>query len=104
LFALGGFVIYCIIEICFKIKYKILVSMFLGMLMACFDELHQLYSKNRGPQIEDVWLDTIGVVSGIGIAICCVSISKKIYNRFKKGSKIYDKLQKNNRRKNCKNN
>lgn len=70
--------------------------------MACIDELHQLYSLNRGPKIADVVLDTWGVISGVLLAKVMVEIIKKIYNKLKKGSRFYGKLQKNNCRKNCK--
>lgn len=77
-----------------------LIAIFFGMLFACFDELHQLYSFNRGPGLFDVGLDTLGVISGVIFAVLCT----KIINQFKKGKKIYDKFQKSNRRKDCKSN
>lgn len=70
--------------------------------MACIDELHQLYSLNRGPKIADVALDTLGVISGVIAAKIVVELIKKIYIKLKKGSKIYGKLQKNNCSKNFK--
>ena len=78
------------------------MSTFFGMLLACLDEFHQLYSQSRGPKLLDVGIDTLGVISGVLFASLCVNIIKKIYNKFKRGMKIYDKLQKNNRRKDCK--
>lgn len=77
LFALGGFVIYWGLELCFDTKHKVLISIFCGMLMACIDEFHQLYSSNRGPRISDVALDTLGVVSGVLAAKIIVEIIKK---------------------------
>lgn len=101
LFAFGGMLIYLILEV-FNIKYKILISIFVGMLFACIDEYHQLYSVSRGPQIIDVVIDTFGVISGVIVAWGSVKCIKKIYKKFEKGKKVYDKFQKNNSRKNCK--
>lgn len=101
LFASGGFVIYLILAIVFKVKHKILISIFLGMLLACADEYHQLYSLNRGPRMFDVIIDTTGVISGVIFASIINGIIRKIYKNFEKGKKIYEKLQKNNRGKDC---
>lgn len=92
------------IDICFDTKYKILIAVLGGMILACFDEFHQLYSLNRGPGLWDVGIDTVGVVSGVFMAHFCAIILKKMNNKFKKGKKAYDKLQTNNRRKNYKSN
>lgn len=98
LFAVGGLVIYWILE-CFLSKYKIRIAIFLGLLLACADEFHQRYSLNRGPGFFDVGIDTLGVISGVIVAFVTV----KILNKLEKGEKIYDKFQKNNSRQNCKN-
>ena len=74
------------------------MAIFLGMLLACLDEFHQFYSLNRGPGLKDVLLDTMGVITGVMLAFGGI----QIINLFKKGKKGYDKLQKNNSRKNCK--
>ncbi len=58
LFASGGLVIYLILE-CFCIKHRLIIAIFLGLLFACADEFHQLYSLNRGPGFLDVVIDTI---------------------------------------------
>lgn len=92
------------LDICFNIKYKILSAILVGMILACFDEFHQLYSLNRGPGLFDVGIDTLGVISGVFISYFSTIMLKKINNKFKKGKKAYDKLQTNNRRKNCKSN
>lgn len=95
LFASGGFVIYLILDITINSKHTFLISIFVGMLLACIDEYHQLYSLNRGPQLFDVGIDSLGIISGVIFAVICVKIIKK-------GEKIYDKFKRNNRRKNCK--
>ena len=51
-----------------SIDYKvILLAIFLSLLYACSDEIHQLLVPGRSGQISDIVLDTIG--SGIGILI-----------------------------------
>lgn len=102
LFASGGFVICLVLEVVFKVKYKIVISIFLGMLLACLDEYHQLYSLNRGPRAFDVFIDTAGVITGVICSAIITNIIKKCYNKIKKGINVYEKLQKNNRGKNCK--
>ena len=77
--------IYLGLELCFDIKYKMQLSIFCGMIMACIDELHQLYSLNRGPKIADVVLDTFGVISGVFVASFIIRIFKKLANRISKG-------------------
>lgn len=64
LFASGGALIYLLIQT-FGWKNKILISIFLGMLLACGDEYHQLYSQNRGSSFLDVGIDTFGVIFGV---------------------------------------
>ena len=97
LFTLGGVMIYLIVEE-LQIKHKMIIAIFFGMLFACLDEYHQFYSKGRGPSVLDVGLDTLGIISGVIIAI----IGLKIIKPLKKGKKVYDKFQKNNCGKKCK--
>lgn len=92
LFALGGFVIYLILAWYSKRKHKILLAIFYGTMLAIFDEFHQLYSSNRGPQLFDVGIDTAGVISGVIVAV----IINQLIEKISKGEKIYDKFQKNN--------
>lgn len=84
---------------CSKRKHKILWAIFYGSLLSAFDEFHQLYSANRGPRLFDVGIDTLGVISGVILAVVVNEIIEKIG----KGEKLYDKFQKHNRTKNCKN-
>lgn len=102
LFTVGGFVIYLIAECYLKLKNKILFSIFFGMLIACFDEFHQLYSVSRGPSFFDVKLDTFGVICGVLAAFVAVKIGRKIHKKYKGVKQVYDKLQTNHSKKNCK--
>ena len=97
LFAVGGMILYLILN-CFKITHKTVMAIFFGMLLACLDEFHQLYSLNRGPGLLDVGLDSLGVISGVIFVVLCT----KGINQLKKGKKRYDQFQKNNSRQNCK--
>lgn len=81
LFLCGGFLIYILINIGFEINNNAsLTAIFLGLLLACIDEFHQIFSANRTPQLLDVGIDTIGVISGVMIAIFLISLVKKVQN------------------------
>lgn len=101
LFTFGGLVIYLSLN-SFGNKYKTLEAVFFGMLMACLDEFHQLYSLNRSPRLFDVVIDTVGVITGVILGVIGVKILIKIFEKIEKGKKVYDKLQNDNSRKNCK--
>lgn len=101
LFATGGFLIYTLAN-SFAFKNKALISIFMGMLLACLDEFHQLYSFNRGPSFFDVGIDSAGVICGVTIAFILFEFAQKIGKKYREVKKGYDKLQRNHRRKNCK--
>ena len=66
LFFCGGIIIFLFLK--YGIEYKknlIVLSVLLGLLIACSDEFHQLYSLNRTPKLFDVGIDTIGVTTGV---------------------------------------
>ena len=46
-------------------KKKFLIVIFLCMLYACSDEVHQLFVSNRSGKVSDVLLDTVGSFLGI---------------------------------------
>ena len=95
LFAFGGVVIYLSLTMIKQSKNTYLIAIFLGMLFACIDEYHQLYSLNRGPRLVDVGIDTLGIISGVIFAMIFIKIIKK-------GEIVYDRFKKSNRRKNFK--
>ena len=43
----------------------ILLAVFLGLLYACSDEVHQLFIKGRSCEVRDVLIDTVGVSLGV---------------------------------------
>ncbi|MCX8128913.1 MAG: VanZ family protein [Clostridia bacterium] len=47
-----------------KIKLKMLLTLLLCVILAIFDELHQLYIPGRSSQFTDVLIDTAGAVLG----------------------------------------
>ena len=59
-----------------KDKWRILITIFLGLLYAISDEIHQIYSPGRTPKIADVYIDLLGIFVGILLVI----LIRKIYN------------------------
>lgn len=59
-----------------KEKIKVYLSLFLGILYASLDEIHQLFIQGRSAQITDVFIDTMGVILGI---LLVMLIQKIIY-------------------------
>ena len=82
LFLCGGFILYLLITYVFSIeKYKRIITVLCGFLLACSDEFHQLYSAGRTPQIRDVKIDTAGVITGVILATIMVKIIEMIDNK-----------------------
>ena len=51
----------------YKIKHSLFVAVLFCFLYACGDELHQLFISMRSARILDVWIDTCGSLTGIGL-------------------------------------
>lgn len=63
--------------------HPVLVSILIGTVFAMTDEIHQFFSENRGPMIQDVLLDACGVAAGsIFVTLC-----KKLFDRRRSISK-----------------
>ncbi len=60
-------------------KKKLLICVFLGMLYAITDEVHQHFVGGRSPEIRDVCIDTLGVLCGSILAM----LAKRVYKRIK---------------------
>lgn len=74
-----------------KFKKNIYPSL-IGILYAISDEFHQSFVPNRGPQISDVLIDSIGLITGILIFNLLLRI--KIKNKYRNLiSNIKDRLQ-----------
>jgi VanZ family protein len=66
---------YCVLSMClFKairsttqmsLTPAVLITISISASFAAADEIHQLFSKDRGPRPEDVYLDTVGAVMGM---------------------------------------
>lgn len=50
-----------------KIDKKVLLSIILCLTCAIFDEIHQIFSLNRTPQILDIIIDVLGSITSITI-------------------------------------
>ncbi len=55
-------------------KHPVFFSIFYSFLYACTDEIHQLYVINRGPNIYDVLIDTVGAI----LAMILIILMQKI--------------------------
>lgn len=59
-------------------KQQIIGSLAFGAFYAGTDEFHQYFVPGRSARVFDVGIDTLGVITGIGIYCCCRAIGKKI--------------------------
>lgn len=64
----------------FNIKQfnRLSISLIIGIIYATTDEIHQAFIPGRGPQLTDVILDTMGVLTGIILVIIVLEILRKI--------------------------
>lgn len=60
------------------------VSLGIGVLYAISDELHQFFIPGRTPLMGDVFIDSFGVLIGIGIILILSKIVRKINNKIDK--------------------
>ena len=63
------------------VNKKIIISLIIGFIYACSDELHQTFVNGRSGEIRDILIDTSGVF--IGILITCT-----IYQIYQKNKKV----------------
>lgn len=47
-----------------KNKWRIIITIIIGIIYAALDEFHQSFSPGRTPKITDVYIDTLGVMLG----------------------------------------
>lgn len=62
-----------------KEKKQIIYSILIGIIYAGTDEIHQYFIEGRSCMITDVFIDTLGIITGI----CAFLILLKIYKRVK---------------------
>lgn len=58
-------------------KKKITIALIIGMTYAISDEIHQIFIPERTALVIDVFIDTAGVIVGIGIIMGILEIIKK---------------------------
>lgn len=58
-------------------KRKIIYSFIIGVVYATTDEIHQLFVIGRSCELRDVCIDSLGIVFGIGIAICIIKLIRR---------------------------
>lgn len=59
-------------------RKRILFTLIIGILYAISDEIHQAFVPERGPQITDVMIDSLGVTFGIIIVLTLLKTYYKI--------------------------
>ena len=59
-------------------RKRILFTLIIGILYAISDEIHQAFIPERGPQITDVMIDSLGVTFGIIIVLTLLKTYYKI--------------------------
>ena len=65
----------------FKFKSQIEITLFSGFLYAVSDEFHQMFSGGRTASPNDVCIDTLGVLFGIGIFLLIKKLIKMTYTK-----------------------
>ena len=72
---------FLLMSLCFTYKIsinkKIVISLIIGFIYACSDELHQTFVMGRSGEARDVLIDTSGVFIGICISYAFYKIYKK---------------------------
>ena len=61
-----------------KNKWRIIITIIIGMIYAASDEFHQSFSPGRTPKITDVYIDTLGVIQGCLLIV----FFKKLYDKY----------------------
>lgn len=65
-------------------KRGVLFSVLIGIVYAITDEIHQMFMDGRTAKITDVFIDTLGVITGILLLL----FVKEIYHRYNKIKQI----------------
>ena len=61
-----------------KDKWRLIMTIGIGILYAISDEFHQSFSPGRSPKVTDVYIDTLGVIVGALLVIFIRMVYKKI--------------------------
>jgi VanZ family protein len=78
IYTLGGVLIACFINTYdFSDKKKILYGQIVGTFYAMTDEIHQYFVEGRSSEIRDVFLDSLGIATGIILVMIIYKVIKK---------------------------
>ena len=67
-----------------KDKWRIIITIIIGILYAMSDEFHQSFSPGRTPKTTDVYIDTLGIILGALLVVLIRIIYKKIKTKYYK--------------------
>lgn len=83
LYTLGGILIFNLFN-SFKLKNreKIGYSLLVGALYAITDEIHQLFVPGRSGMIKDVFIDSLGIITGVIICLIIIKIINIIIKKW----------------------
>ena len=59
-------------------KWRLIMTIGIGILYAMSDEFHQSFSPGRSPKVTDVYIDTLGVIVGVLLVIFIRMVYQKI--------------------------
>ena len=65
-------------------KHPVKVALISAVAYAATDEIHQVFSANRGPSVNDVWIDGAGAMVGILLAVAIYMIVRQIRRHCRK--------------------
>lgn len=82
LYTLGGILIFNMFS-SFKLKNKekIFCSILCGAVYAITDEVHQLFVPGRSGMIKDVFIDSLGIITGVLICVVVVKLFKIMFKK-----------------------
>ena len=64
-----------------KLKWQVIITIIWGIIYAITDEFHQTFSTGRHASINDVAIDTFGVILGLLLVLLVIKIYYKIENK-----------------------
>ena len=71
-----------------KLKYQVIITSVWGFLYALTDEFHQMFSNGRHASIDDVIIDTLGVIFGLLLVLLIFKVKEIIINKKLNKAKI----------------
>ena len=79
--SLGIWSIAFILTFNIKLKWQVIITIIWGIIYAITDEFHQTFSTGRHASINDVVIDTFGVILGLLLVLLVIKIYYKIENK-----------------------